>query len=172
MKFFQAKKRSNQQSDDQPNDQPNDQSYNRILSTQRYLETYKIFNDAIILHIVADEKVEFAQDYLEKFNVESDAITTDHDLRTAEAKHRLTSRTIVLLSLVVPMAIAPFWLMALLSLPAFGKKPYSEVMQAAFLAGLVSDFAGLYFVITQDLFPQGERRRRSKPALGEQPEEV
>jgi hypothetical protein len=53
------------------------------------------------------------------------------------------------------MSIVPIWLMVLLSLPAFGKKPYSEAMQAAFLTGLVSDFVGLYYVITRDLFPQG-----------------
>jgi hypothetical protein len=58
------------------------------------------------------------------------------------------------------MSIAPFWLMALLSLPAFDKKPYSETMQAAFLAALVSDFVGLYYVITRDLFPKGEAPHR------------
>ncbi|MBD3883519.1 hypothetical protein IFO70_17260 [Phormidium tenue FACHB-886] len=149
MRFFDAKKNT----------------HAHLLSTQKYLEKHKISSNAIIIHIVVDEKLESTQDYLEKLNIKSDAITTEIDLRTAEAKHRLTSRTIVLLSLVVPMAIAPFWLMVLLSLPALGKKPYSEAMQVAFLAGLVSDFAGLYYVITQDLFPQGngERRRRLKP---------
>lgn len=55
------------------------------------------------------------------------------------------------------MSIAPFWLMALLSLPAFNvKEAYSEKMQAAFLTALASDFIGLYYVITRDLFPKGE----------------
>jgi len=60
------------------------------------------------------------------------------------------------------MSVAPFWLMMLLSLPVFNIKPYGEKMQAALLTALVSDFIGLYYVVTRDLFPKSNASDRGK----------
>lgn len=126
------------------------------VSTQKWLERRGIRRaDAVQIHPVNSERIESTEEFLRRRGVDKSAVVTD-DLKQAEFRHRLNSRTIILLSLVVPMSIAPFWLMVLLSLPAFDKKPYPDAMQAAFLTALVSDFVGLYYVITRDLFPQGE----------------
>lgn len=145
------------------------------ISTQRWLERQGIRRtDAVQVHLIDQDKIESTEEFLQQHGVGKSAVVTD-PLQQAEFKHRLNSRTIILLSLVVPMSIAPFWLMALLSLPAFDKRPYSDAMQAAFLTALVSDFVGLYYVITRDLFPQGKASSNpiqrhslngsSKPAL-------
>lgn len=135
------------------------------LSTQKWLKKQGVHSSDLQVQIIDDEKIESTEDYLSARGVDRSALITD-ELRRAEARHRLNSRKLVLLSLVVPMSIAPFWLMVLLSLPAFDKKPYSERMQVAFLAALVSDFAGLYYVITRDLFPRGEAARRNSSKDG------
>lgn len=138
------------------------------LSTKGWLAKRGIHTSGVQVHLVNDEKIASTEEYLKKQGIDRDAVTTA-ELRKAEVVHRLSSRKLVLLSLVIPMSIAPFWLMVLLSLPAFDKKPYSERMQAAFLTALVSDFAGLYYVITRDLFPNGEgsSRRTSKDETDE-----
>lgn len=130
------------------------------LSTQKWLEKHQIDKEAFKVHILNDEKIESTEDFLKQYGVGKTDIKAD-ELKIVETKHRLRSRTLVIWSLIIPMSIAPFWLMILLSLPAFGKKPYSETMQAAFFAGLVSDFVGLYYVITRDLFPQGSSLSRN-----------
>lgn len=139
------------------------------LSTRTWLEKRGIHNTDLQVHIVDTKKIEFTEDYLKAHGIDRSAVITD-ELRKAEAEHRINSRRLILLSLIVPMSIAPFWLMVLLSLPAFDKNPYSESMQAAFLAALVSDFVGLYYVITRDLFPKGEapHRKASKDEAGNQ----
>ncbi|NJN57777.1 MAG: hypothetical protein HC879_09890 [Leptolyngbyaceae cyanobacterium SL_5_9] len=151
----------------------NKNSHRNHASTKRWLEKRGIRNTDFKVRIVDDEKIESTEDFLAARGIDRSAVVAD-ELRKAEAKHRINSRMIVLLSLIVPMSIAPFWLMALLSLPAFGKKPYSDYMQGAFLTALVSDFVGLYYVITRDLFPQGENSRRnaSNGKIDDQSEEL
>ena len=139
------------------------------LSTKQWLKKRGVHNPDFQVHIVNAERIESTEEFLKSHGVDRSAVITD-ELRKAEVEHRINSRRLVLLSLIVPMSIAPFWLMVLLSLPAFDKKPYSESMQAAFLAALVSDFVGLYYVITRDLFPKGEasHREASKDEMNDQ----
>ncbi|HEY9629941.1 MAG TPA: hypothetical protein V6C84_21765 [Coleofasciculaceae cyanobacterium] len=127
------------------------------LSTQRWLEKRRVRCHSVSTQVIDDSKVESTEQYLSDRGIGKTSLKaeTAETLRIREAKHRLGARTAVLMSLLVPMSIAPFWLMVLLTLPALGRTHYSEGMQAAFLAALVSDFVGLYHVITRDLFPQG-----------------
>lgn len=89
---------------------------------------------------------------------------SDAEARAYELRHRLGARTTILWTLILPMAIVPFWLMIQLSLPIFGIKPYSEKMQLGLLAALATDVVGLFYVVTRDLYPNGggtSRRRLS-----------
>jgi hypothetical protein len=67
--------------------------------------------------------------------------------------HLLKSKTIVLWSLVAPMSIIPIWLMVLLTLPSLGRTQMSEKLQLAILAAIATDYIGLYYVVTRNLFP-------------------
>jgi len=131
------------------------------ILVQEWLKKRRINKDAFELHPVDERRVQSTEKFLEDRGIDKTAVVSD-EIARAETRHRHFGRTIVLLSLVVPMSIAPFWLMALLSLPAFNRKVYSEGMQAALLAALASDFVGLYYVITRDLFPQGSNLSRKK----------
>ena len=91
--------------------------------------------------------------------------STEHDdvLKRRELEHRLKLRRLILSRLVVPMAIIPIWLMVLLTVPVFDKNSgVSDTMQMAYLTAVVSDFAGLYWIITRDLFPDGKREKKQK----------
>lgn len=143
------------------------------VSTEQYLLSRRVRKDSFVVHVVPDQKIQILDDYLERQGIDKTPWTAE-EAKTAELKHRLTARAVILWTLVIPMSIAPFWLMALLSLPAFNvKEAYSEKMQAAFLTALVSDFIGLYYVITRDLFPKGQvaDEKRQKLANNEQREE-
>lgn len=80
-----------------------------------------------------------------------------------EFEHRLKLRRLILYAIIVPMAIIPIWLMVLLTVPVFNKKSGpSEAMQMAYLTAVASDFIGLYYIITRDLFPDGKREKKRK----------
>lgn len=80
-----------------------------------------------------------------------------------ELRQRLELRKWVLLPLVIPMAVIPIWLMVLLSVPVFNEKAnVSERMQIGYLAAVASDFFGLYYIVTRDLFPNSKRERKVK----------
>ncbi|KAM3089821.1 hypothetical protein ACKFKG_32380 [Phormidesmis sp. 146-35] len=125
------------------------------ITTEEFLRLAGIDQNSFKIISSDLKKTQTTDEFLKEHGVGKDALTADQ-ARSFELRHRLTARMIILGSLVAPMSIAPFWLMALLSLPAFGLKPYSEAMQAGLLAGLVSDVAGLYYVVTRDLFPKGQ----------------
>ncbi len=93
-------------------------------------------------------------EYLSSQNINRDDFTTTKGRKSARLKHQLTSRTKVLTALIIPMYVAPIWLMVMISLPAFNIKSFSERMQFALLSALASDLIGLCYVVTRDLFPQ------------------
>ncbi|KPQ35704.1 MAG: Protein of unknown function (DUF3043) [Phormidesmis priestleyi Ana] len=94
------------------------------------------------------------EEYLNKPNVKEYDFATSEARKSAELKHRIDSRTKVLAALIIPMYVAPIWLMVMLSLPAFKVKAFSERMQYLLLGALASDLLGLCYVVTRDLFPQ------------------
>jgi len=93
-------------------------------------------------------------EYLSSQNINRDDFATTEGRKSARLKHQLTSRTKVLAALIIPMYVAPIWLMVMISLPAFNIKSFSERMQFALLSALASDLIGLCYVVTRDLFPQ------------------
>lgn len=90
---------------------------------------------------------------------------SDAEARAYELRHRLGARTTILWTLVLPMAIVPFWLMIQLSLPIFNIKPHSEKMQLGLLAALATDVVGLFYVVTRDLFPSGNEPSKRRISL-------
>lgn len=139
------------------------------LSTGEYLKRHHIDETAIQIAPIASSEfdhhahlvqpsVQSTGDYLDRRRIGRADFVAD-EARGFRFKYPLSARMIALWSLIVPMAIAPFWLMALVSLPAFGiREAYSEPMENSFLAALVSDCAGLYYVITRNLLPSIKER--------------
>jgi hypothetical protein len=94
------------------------------------------------------------EEYLSGKNIEANDFSTTEGRKSARLKHHLASRTKVLTALIIPMYVAPVWLMIMLSLPAFNIKVFSERMQILLLSALTSDLIGLCYVVTRNLFPQ------------------
>ena len=142
----------------------------KTLSTRQWLEKHRVRPNSVRTSVVDETRVASTEKYLRDRGIDKASVkdVTVETLKIKEVTHRLSARTAVLMSLLIPMSIAPFWLMVLLTLPAFGKNAYSETMQGAFLAALVSDFAGLYHVITRDLFPQGSYVSRPSESKSQQ----
>ncbi len=100
---------------------------------------------------LAQSLVQSTENYLDQREISRADFVTDE--ARGRFRYGLRDRRLALWSLIVPMAIsakrnpagtAPFWLMALVSLPAFGiREAYLEPMENAFLAALVSDCATL-----------------------------
>lgn len=136
-------------------------------STQEFLGKHGIKNDSISAQST-DVEVTFLDDFLSPDAVKSPQDTfskaeLDHRLSLAELEHRQKLRRWILRPLIIPMAIIPIWLMVLLSVPVFNSKAtVSERMQIAYLGAVASDFIGLYYIITRDLFPNGGNKRKQK----------
>jgi len=87
----------------------------------------------------------------------------EDELRKMELEHRIKLRSMLLYPLIIPMTIIPIWLMVLLTIPAINpNSKLSETLQIAYLTAVASDFAGLYYIITRDLFSQGTRKSKSQ----------
>ena len=80
----------------------------------------------------------------------------DNLIRIKQADHRINSRRVILYSFVVPMSIIPIWLMILLTLSVTGRAKMSPAVELGSLTAIAGDFAGLYCIVTRDLFPQGK----------------
>lgn len=166
---FLFKRRSKRDSSDE------DEISDECVSVQAFLERYDIDEDAIKVHI-AEPCMEYTSldDYLDSHGVPKDAIKSLHEEKIADASHRRQARTIILWILSLQMLIIPIWLMVLLTLPIFNDKDsgkISERMQAGFLAAVATDFAGLYYIMTRDLFPQGSSGKPRRKKDEEDPEE-
>ncbi|MBW4417680.1 MAG: hypothetical protein KME13_00455 [Myxacorys californica WJT36-NPBG1] len=142
------------------------------LSTGEYLNRHNIDEMAIQIapmasaeadhhaHL-AQSSVQSTENYLNRRGIGRADFVADE--ARSRLRYALNDRVIALWSLIVAMAIsakrnsartAPFWLMALVSLPAFGiREAYSEPMENALLVALVSGCAGLCYVITRNLLP-------------------
>ena len=135
-----------------------DDEYDESIDIQKWLSKNGVSKDSFNIYIVEKEKLSSTEEFLEERGIDQDSLSTNESAHI-EMKHQHFARNLILLSLVIPMSIVPFWLMALLSLPIFiERKIYSGSMQAAFLAALVSDYVGLYYIVTSDLFPKGRRK--------------
>lgn len=130
------------------------------LSPQKWLERRGVGKNAFQLHEVDEKKIEFPDDYLEKFGIDESAITTGQDPRRGNSDQRSNERRIILWFLVVPMSIIPICLTASLVLSWSGRGNLSEKMQFAVLGALSTNFLGICYVVTRDLFPQGNNSYR------------
>jgi hypothetical protein len=132
-------------------------------STNDYLKRKRIIDEHFDLTIIPLEPKSriTTSDYLEYKGVINEPfdLTLEQGRRAAVLDQRLKSRSKIVNILMVPMVVVPFWLMVLLSLPAFGQKSYSEDMQKGFLLVLASDCIGLCYVVTHDLFPNGKKKK-------------
>ena len=79
----------------------------------------------------------------------------DSLIKIKQVDHRINSRRVILYSFVFPMSIIPIWLMVLLTLSVTGKARMSQAVELGSLTAIAGDFAGLYCIVTRDLFPQG-----------------
>jgi hypothetical protein len=132
--------------------------------TQQWLEKRRIGQKAITISAVSDVKIASLEEFFDKHHLPRGAIaTSEAQIKIAEATQRLEARSIILWSLVVPMSVIPFWLMGLLTFNSLGKIKLPENLQSGILVAVVSDYLGLYYVVTQDLFSQGQARSK-KPA--------
>lgn len=127
------------------------------ISLETFLANYRIGDDALKVE-VAQEVTDYASpdEYLSQHGISENAIAFEEI--KAEASHRRQARTVILGVLAVQMLVIPIWLMILLTLPIVNEqasKKISPAMQGAYLAAVATDFAGLYYIITRDLFPKG-----------------
>lgn len=97
---------------------------------------------------------------LKNQGVDINVNSVDDIIELKRANHLIDSRTTILRIIVVPMSIVPIWLMIILTLSMFGKIEMSEKMKFAFLGAITGDFLGLCYIVTRDLFPQGDSARR------------
>ena len=124
------------------------------LSTNSFLDIYGVHNNSMNASI-SDIEVTSLDDVLPPDSL----IATEQyrSMEKRELEHRLRLRNVILYALIAPMAAIPIWLMVLLTVPVFNKESdVSERMQIAYLAAVASDFVGLYYIITRDLFPNGK----------------
>ncbi|ESA32758.1 hypothetical protein N836_24415 [Leptolyngbya sp. Heron Island J] len=128
----------------------------KVVSTTDFLGKNAAGDGSMELH--SDERDVTSTDDV----IAPNAITSPEDeYLNAELEQRLKLRKWVLLSLIGPMAVIPIWLMVLLSVPVFNEKAdVSERMQIGYLAAVASDFFGLYYIVTRDLFPNSKRERK------------
>lgn len=130
------------------------------LSTDSFLNIYGVHNNSMDASI-SEIEVASSDDFLPPDSLI--AAGGDRDIERKEIEHRLRLRNIILYALITPMAVIPIWLMVLLSVPVFNKESaVSERMQIAYLAAVASDFVGLYYIITRDLFPDGKTNRKKR----------
>lgn len=80
----------------------------------------------------------------------------DNLIKLKKAYHRINARRVILYSFVFPMSVIPIWLMILLTLSITGKAKMSPAVELGVLTAIAGDFAGLYCIVTRDLFPQGK----------------
>src|SRR6478672_5187167 len=123
------------------------------ISTEKYLHNHGVKKDGI--RQIDDEKITSTEAYLRGNGINQNSLVVE-TLETTREKHLLKSKTIVLWSLVAPMSIIPVWLMVLLTLPGFGRTQMSEKVQLAILSAIATDYLGLYYVVTRNLFPASE----------------
>ncbi len=84
-----------------------DEDSSQPLSTEKYLDKFGVGKEEIKVHVVDYEKIESTQEYLDKNNVGQIDLNVEQEIRRDEARHRITSRNIILWSIVVPMSIIP-----------------------------------------------------------------
>lgn len=129
------------------------------VSTEDFLDTYGISENSMDAHM-SDVEVTSLNDVLPQDSL----ISPTNEMEKREFEHRIKLRNVILYSLIMPMAIIPIWLMILLTIPVFDRdSDVSEPMQLAYLTAVASDFIGLYYIITRDLFPNGRQTGRRKP---------
>lgn len=97
--------------------------------------------------------------FLSKENVDdpSDLIILSVD--EEKEWQRLGSRALVLKVLILPMVVIPPWSMVMLSLAWVGQMEMPGEVQLALVGVLGGDIIGLCYVVTRDLFPNGQSGR-------------
>lgn len=136
----------------------------KTISVESYLLSHNVRKGAIKL--IDDEKITSTESYLKGNGINANSFVVN-TLEDAREMHLIRSRTIVLWNLVVPMSIIPIWLVVLLTLPSFGRTQMSEKLQLAILAAIATDYLGLYYVVTRNLFPASEACSCKKSSLNQ-----
>lgn len=131
-------------------------------SIKAFLEYYNIDDEAIRVYVVESlVEIESTDDYLNRYGVPEGSIKSlrEEIKSEVERSHKNGERGIILKVLAVQMLVIPLWMMVLLTLAAFEEDvDISQPMQGAYLTAVASDFAGLYYIVTRDLFPRGNGR--------------
>lgn len=118
--------------------------------------THKIY----VLPEDSSEQTLMLEERLKNLGVEIGLNSVKDVIELKQADNRINARKTILRIIVIPMTIVPIWLMVMLTLSMFGKIEMSEKMKFAFLGAITGDFLGLCYIVTRDLFPQGDSARR------------
>jgi hypothetical protein len=103
-------------------------------------------------------KVE-TEEYLNHKGFRKYDLTIAEDRLAAQLEQQLEFRSKIINYSMIPIISMPIWLMAILSLPVIEKTPYSEEMQKIFAAMLGTGILGLYYIVFNDLFPSGNKKK-------------
>lgn len=136
---------------------PEDSSNTPLKINEEYLTSLGLSQESLNAKIV---EVEVAQAYLQENKVESSDLTIKDNLEVKKEYFILAGRTIILMIISVQMLIIPFRLLSLFEDSFSDKVKMSEKMQIAILGAVAGDLAGLYYIVTRDLFPKGGNGRK------------
>lgn len=138
---------------------PNGSSNNPIEINEEYFTRIGISQESFKAKIV---EVETPQGYLKENKVEDSAIKIKSNLEIGQSIFILVGRTIIFGIISIQMLIIPFRLLSLFesSFLEPNKIEMSEKVQISILGAIAGDFAGLYYIVTRHLFPQGGKGRK------------
>jgi hypothetical protein len=136
---------------------PDDSSNAPLKINEEYLTNLGLPKESLTARII---EVETLQEYLQENQVESSGIAIKNNLEIKKEYFILAGRTIILMIISVQMLIIPFRLLSLFENSFYGKVEMSEKMQIAILSAVAGDLAGLYYIVTRDLFPKGGNSRQ------------
>lgn len=140
---------------------PDDSSNSPIEINEEYFAKIGISEESFQAKIV---EVETPQGYLEENKVEGSAIQIKNNLEIGQSIFILVGRTIIFGIISIQMLIIPFRLLTLFesSFLEPNKIEMSEKVQISILGAIAGDFAGLYYIVTRHLFPQGGKSSKKE----------
>jgi hypothetical protein len=137
---------------------PQDSSDKIVRLDETNLERIGLDEESFKVHVVEDEKIESTQEYLQNNRIE---LTIEEEMMIKNHNHRITSRNIILWSIIFPMSAIPILFSILLTLSFLDKINIKQPVQIALISTIAAEYVGgIYFAVTRDLFPQGENERK------------